>query len=65
MQLDDIAKEIIVHLAKLDQTNVTINMEINAETTFPEGFTSSIQRIIKENTNALKKQLRFTISDFE
>ncbi|MBO4316873.1 MAG: hypothetical protein J5855_01155 [Mailhella sp.] len=65
MQMDEIAREIIVHLAKLDQTDVRIDIEINVDTRLPHGFPLDMQRIIKENANELKKQMGFEISEFE
>ena len=52
MRFGDVVDNIIQHLAERTDTCVTINIEIQAESTggFPEG----IQRVLKENANTLK-----------
>ena len=65
MQLADIAGEIIKNLAQLDQTDVRIDIEINADTRLPGGFPLDVQRIVKENAKELGKQIDFAVSEFE
>lgn len=53
--------EVIQHLYESSGSSVSITLEIQAETSSQDGFTSPIQRIVKENS----QQLKFTIAEFE
>lgn len=59
MRFADIADNIIQHLAERPDTNVTISIEIQAES--KAGFQEDIQRTLKENANVLK----FRTASFE
>ena len=52
MRFGDVVDNIIQHLAERTDTRVTINIEIQAEST--NGFQEDIQRVLKENANTLK-----------
>ena len=59
LRFNDIADNIIQHLAERPDTRVTINIEIQADSN--TGFQEDIQRILKENCNTL----RFRNAEFE
>lgn len=53
--------EVIQHLYEHAGSTVTITLEIQAETSSQEGFTTALQRTVKENS----RQLKFNIAEFE
>jgi predicted AAA+ superfamily ATPase len=59
MRLQDIANEILVHLASDPNVELEITLEISA--TFPKGVTTGIQRTVSENATSLG----FTVKEWE
>lgn len=55
-QLNEIADEIIAHLASDAFANVSVSLEIHAE--FPRGASAEIKRTVSENANSLKFRLK-------
>jgi hypothetical protein len=54
-----IAEEVVSHLAKLPDTDVTITLEVEARS--PSGFPEDVRRTVSENA----RTLRFDVQEFE
>lgn len=59
IEFSDIMKEVLQHLRDVPGGNLTITVEVHAQT--PAGFSEATQRVVRENA----KQLKFTTSSFE
>jgi hypothetical protein len=59
MNLQDIANEVLVHLASDPTAEIKITLEVSAA--FPNGVTQIIQRTVSENATSLG----FTVKEWE